>query len=124
MSHRAAGRKRSPSPRTRSWDGFRSERGGPLQLPQRLHNPARSRGGGAPDPGRSRPLCNQCSPDLIPRRTHPTGSRGPGRGNTRCRERWTQAPTGHLGLATARRTRRECEERAKFLSSLGRCEQV
>lgn len=76
-----SGARTLPSPCTRSRDGFRGERG-PLRLPQPLHNPARAEEG-QPGPGRSRPLCNQCSPDLIPRRTHPTGSRGPGRADSR-----------------------------------------
>lgn len=37
--------------------------------------------------GRSQPLCNQCSPDLIPRRTHPTRIRGPGRDTYRPQRR-------------------------------------
>lgn len=37
--------------------------------------------------GRSQPLCNQCSPDLIPRRTHPTRIRGPGRDTSRPQRR-------------------------------------
>lgn len=76
---------------------------------------------GPPGPGRSRPLCNQCSPDLIPRRTHPTGSRGPGRDNSRQprrpqagRERQTQAPTEHPRLAGAQRPRRASGKGAKF----------
>lgn len=113
-----SGERAPPSaPRTRSRDGFRGERG-PLRLPQRYTIPAcrparppvRPRGGGAAGPGGSRSLCNQCSPDLIPGRTHPTGSRGPGRDNSQRREPQTRAPAGHLWLAKARRTAREFEK--------------
>lgn len=52
------------------------------RLPQPLHNPARPRGGGAARPGPLAALSQQCSPDLIPCRTHPTGGNGPGRDNS------------------------------------------
>lgn len=48
--------------------------------------PARAKEG-LPGLGRSQPLCNQCSPDLIPHRTHPTLSRDPGR-DTSWPKRW------------------------------------
>lgn len=83
----------------------------PARLPVRPT--ARPRGGGAAGPGRSRSLCNQCSPDLIPGRTHPTGSRGPGRDNSQRREPRTRAPAGHFWLAKAGNTAREFEKQCQ-----------
>ena len=86
---------------------------------------------GPPGPGRSRPVCNQCSPDLIPCRTHPTGSRGPGRDNSRparrpriVRERQTQAPTEQPRRSGAQGPRRASGKGAKFTSRFARCGQV
>lgn len=58
--------------------------------------PARAKEG-LPGPGRSRPLCNQCSPDLIPRRTHPTLSRGPGRDTSGPKQRPSRGGTAEEG---------------------------
>lgn len=129
MSHRAAGRELSPPPAHAR--GMVSEASVAHfgYLSRYTIPPARAEEG-PPGPGRSRPLCNQCSPDLIPRRTHPTGSRGPGRDNSRPsrrlrvgRERQTQAPTEHLGLAGAQKPRRTGKG-AKFPSRTARCGQV
>lgn len=58
--------------------------------------PARAKEG-PPGLGRSRPLCNQCSPDLIPLWTHPTQSRGPGRDTSRPQQRPRPGGTAEAG---------------------------
>lgn len=70
MSHRAAGRKHFPPLQAR---GMVSEASLAHfgYLSRYTIQPARAKEG-PPGPGRSRPLCNQCSPDLIPLQTHPT----------------------------------------------------
>lgn len=54
--------------------------------------------------GRSQPLCNQCSPDLIPRRTHPTRIRGPGRDTSRPQRRPGPGRTADAGAERIPRT--------------------
>lgn len=67
MSHRAAGRERSSLPPAHA-RGMVSEASVAHfgYLSRYTIPPARAEEG-PPGPGRSRPLCNQCSPDLIPR---------------------------------------------------------
>lgn len=78
MSHRAAGRESScppPPPPPAHAPGMVSEASVAHfgYLSRYTIPPARAEEG-PPGPGRSRPLCNQCSPDLIPCRTHPTAA--------------------------------------------------
>lgn len=80
MSHRAAGRERSPPPPAHARGMVSEASVAHFGYLSRYTIPSARAEEGPPGPGRSPSLCNQCSPDLIPRRTHPTGSRGPRKG--------------------------------------------